>query len=234
MTSLFPLFAAFFGGVLAFASPCVLPLIPAYLTYITGVSFSELSRKDLVWSLRKKTILHSLAFILGFTVVFVFMGTSISAFGMFLRSHRYWLQLVGGALIILLGILVTWDLSLLQREFRFSFHRKPLGYIGSFLVGITFAAGWTPCVGPILASILVLSSRSESMAQGMLLLFCFSLGMGIPFLVSAWFFNTFLTFFKNSEKYLGRVRCFSGIFLIAVGFLVMTGWLYKLSRFLVF
>jgi len=232
-TSHVSLLIAFMAGVFSFISPCVLPLIPSYLTYITGISFDELvdNRSQ---SVRRRTLFHSLFFILGFTLVFVALGASATYVGAFFQENQVIIRRVGGVIVILLGIHITGviKLKLLEREKRFEFTDKPIGYLGSVLVGIAFAAGWTPCIGPILASILLYASTSDNVGGGIILLVAYSLGLGVPFLVSALAFNSFLTYFSKFNRYLRVVSIISGIFLIIIGFLLVFDYLSVLSQYL--
>jgi len=232
-TSHVSLLIAFMAGVFSFISPCVLPLIPSYLTYITGISFDELvdNRSQ---SVRRRTLFHSLFFILGFTLVFVALGASATYVGAFFQENQVIIRRVGGVIVILLGIHITGviKLKLLEREKRFEFTDKPIGYLGSVLVGIAFAAGWTPCIGPILASILLYASTSDNVGGGIILLVAYSLGLGVPFLVSALAFNSFLTYFSKFNRYLRIVSIISGIFLIIIGFLLVFDYLSVLSQYL--
>ncbi|MCD6429697.1 MAG: sulfite exporter TauE/SafE family protein [Deltaproteobacteria bacterium] len=232
-TSQISLLIAFTAGILSFISPCVLPLIPSYLTYITGISFDELveSRSR---SVRRRTLFHSLFFILGFTLVFVALGASATYVGNFFQENQVLIRRVGGVIVVLLGIHITGlvKLNLLEREKRFEFNDKPLGYLGSVLVGIAFAAGWTPCIGPILASILLYASTSENVGGGVTLLVAYSLGLGLPFLVSALAFNTFLSYFSRFNRYLRIVSIVSGIFLVIVGFMLIFDYLSIFAQYL--
>ncbi len=232
-TSQVSLLIAFMAGVFSFISPCVLPLIPSYLTYITGISFDELvdNRSQ---SVRRRTLFHSLFFILGFTLVFVALGASATYVGAFFQENQVLIRRVGGVIVILLGIHITGviKLNLLEREKRFEFTDKPIGYLGSVLVGIAFAAGWTPCIGPILASILLYASTSENVGSGIILLIAYSMGLGVPFLISALAFNSFLTYFSKFNRYLRIVSIISGIFLIVIGFLLVFDYLSVLSQYL--
>ncbi|NPA25186.1 MAG: cytochrome c biogenesis protein CcdA [Deltaproteobacteria bacterium] len=227
------LLIAFTAGIFSFISPCVLPLIPSYLTYITGISFDELvdSRSSAV---RRRTLFHSLFFILGFTMVFVALGASATYVGNFFHENQVLIRRVGGVIVILLGIHITGfvKLSFLEREKRFEFTDKPLGYLGSVLVGIAFAAGWTPCIGPILASILLYASTSDNVTSGIVLLIAYSLGLGLPFLLSALAFNTFLTYFAKFNRYLRIVSIVSGIFLVIIGLLLVFDYLSLISQYL--
>lgn len=215
---------AFAAGFLSFISPCVLPLVPSYITYITGVSFRDLteqeSRKKVKWT----TLIHSCLFILGFSTVFILMGASASYLGQVLSKYQTWIMKIGGILIILLGIhFILQIFPFLQIEKRFEMKRKPLGYLGSFLVGIVFAAGWTPCIGPILSTILIYASTSQQMTTGIVLLASYSLGLGIPFLLASLAFNLFLSTFEKIRRYMKVIIFVSGFFLIGVGILLLTG-----------
>jgi cytochrome c-type biogenesis protein len=215
---------AFSAGFLSFVSPCVLPLIPSYLTYITGASFHELTGGEKKGKLKWATICHSLLFILGFSTVFILMGASASYLGQLLVRYQYWMMKIGGVLIILLGIHFTGIIRLpfLHMEKRFEMRKKPLGYAGSFLVGIVFAAGWTPCVGPILSAILIYAGTSQSLSTGIILLALYSLGLGVPFFVSSLVFNLFLSAFDKIKRYMRMVTLVSGLFMIAIGILFLT------------
>lgn len=224
---------AFVAGLLSFLSPCVLPLIPSYITYITGLSFADLQAEHPSHIIRLKTILHSLFFILGFTVVFVLLGASATYIGSFLSHNATIIRKVGGVLLVVLGVHVTgiMPLRFLLGEKRVSIKHKPSGYAGSFLVGIVFAAGWTPCIGPILAAILAVAATEESVYQGIILLFLYSLGLGVPFFLSALAMHQFLAAFKRFKKYIRLFEVVTGIFLMIVGVLIYTNWLTRLSGY---
>jgi cytochrome c-type biogenesis protein len=217
-------FIAFSAGLLSFVSPCVLPLVPSYITYITGVSFKDLTDSEARGKLRWATIAHSLLFIVGFSSVFVLMGASASYLGQVLSEYQTAIEKVGGVLVILLGIQFTGLIRIpfLQMEKRFELGRRPLGYLGSFLVGVVFAAGWTPCIGPILSSILIYASTSKSFTTGVMLLSVYSLGLGVPFFLSSLAFNSFLSTFNRIKKYMRVITFISGCFLIAIGILFLT------------
>ena len=215
---------AFAAGFLSFISPCVLPLVPSYITYITGVSFHELTDQETRKKVKWTTLIHSCLFILGFSTVFILMGASASYLGQILSKYQTWIMKIGGILIILLGIhFILQIFPFLQIEKRFEMKRKPLGYLGSFLVGIVFAAGWTPCIGPILSTILIYASTSQQMATGIILLAFYSLGLGIPFLLASLAFNFFLSTFEKIRRYMKVIIFISGFFLIGVGILLLTG-----------
>jgi cytochrome c-type biogenesis protein len=215
---------AFAAGFLSFVSPCVLPLVPSYITYITGVSFQDLTDQETRKKLKWTTVIHSCLFILGFSTVFILMGASASYLGQVLSKYQTWIMKIGGILIILLGIhFILQIFPFLQIEKRFEMKRKPLGYLGSFLVGIVFAAGWTPCIGPILSTILIYASTSQQMTTGIVLLASYSLGLGIPFLLASLAFNFFLSTFEKVRRYMKVIIFVSGFFLIGVGILLLTG-----------
>ncbi|OGP73745.1 MAG: cytochrome C biogenesis protein [Deltaproteobacteria bacterium RBG_16_50_11] len=222
---------AFAAGFLSFISPCVLPLVPSYLTYITGVSFKELS--DRKTKVRWVTLSHSLLFIMGFSTIFILMGASASYLGQLLVRYQYWIMKAGGVLIIVLGIHFTGVINLpfLQMEKRFELGKKPIGYLGSFIVGIIFAAGWTPCIGPILSAILLYASTSKNFTTGVFLLAVYSLGLGIPFLLASLAFNSFLTAFGRIKRYLRVMTMVSGFFLIAIGILFLTDTFREINAF---
>lgn len=225
---------AFTAGLLSFASPCVLPLVPSYVTYITGVSFKELTDVETRSRLRWVTIFHSLFFIAGFSLVFILMGASATYLGQLLAQYQYWIMKGGGVLIILLGIHFTGIINIpfLQIEKRFEMKTKPLGYIGSLLVGVAFAAGWTPCIGPILSTILIYVSTSKSFSTGILLLTYYSIGLGIPFFLSSLAFNSFLSVFDKIKRYTRVINVVSGLFLIGIGILFLTDTFREINSYL--
>jgi len=224
---------AFIAGLLSFLSPCVLPLIPSYITYITGISFADLQAEHPSHIVRRKAMLHALAFIAAFTVIFVLLGASATFVGSFLQDHIGVVRKVGGVLIVLFGIHVTGlvPLHFLMGEKRVQLHHKPAGYFGSFLVGIAFAAGWTPCIGPILASILMVAATEESVMQGIVLLLLYSLGLGIPFFLSALAMHQFLIVFNRFKKFIRVFEICTGLFLVVVGILIYTNALARLSGY---
>ena len=224
---------AFIAGLLSFLSPCVLPLIPSYITYITGISFADLQAEHPSHVIRQKSILHSLSFICGFTAVFVLLGASATFIGSFLSENATVIRKIGGILLVLLGIHVTglFPLKFLLGEKRVSIKHKPAGYIGSFLVGIAFAAGWTPCIGPILAAILAVAATEEKVYQGVLLLLLYSLGLGVPFFLSALALHRFLAVFNRFKKYIHLFEVVTGVFLVVIGVLIYTNWLSRLSGY---
>jgi len=211
----------------------VLPLIPSYITYITGLSFSDLDAEHPSHVVRRKTMLHSLAFVSGFTVVFVLLGASATYIGSFLQEHMELLRKAGGLLIIAFGIHVTGlvPLKWLLGEKRVSLKHKPAGYLGSLLVGLAFAAGWTPCIGPILASILMIAATEEKVGHGIVLLLLYSIGLGVPFVLSSLAMHRFIQLFNRFKKYIRMFEIVTGFFLIIVGILIFTNWLSVLSGY---
>jgi len=232
------LVAAFFAGVVSFISPCVLPLVPSYVTFITGVSFDELTSASAPPRVRRLTIIHSLAFILGFSLVFVALGATATVAGQFLREHQDSLRRIGGVLIILFGVYLTGlvPIPALSRERKKQLTTKPLGILGSVLVGITFAAGWTPCIGPILASILIYASTAKTVGTGVVLLSVYSLGLGVPFFLSSLALNSFLAASRKIRGQLRTIEVASGVVLILFGVMLVTDLFPRfvsfLSRFL--
>lgn len=227
------LLGAFVAGLLSFLSPCVLPLIPSYITYITGLSFADLQAEHPSHKVRQQTVIHSLLFIAGFTFVFVLLGASATFVGTFLQEHMTAIRRVGGVLIILFGIHLSGlvPIHFLLGERRFTIHRKPAGYLGSFLVGLAFAAGWTPCIGPILASILMVAATEETVYRGIALLLAYSMGLAIPFFLASLAMHQFLVFFNRFKKYIRIFEIATGVFLVIVGVLVFGNYLSLLSRY---
>jgi cytochrome c-type biogenesis protein len=215
---------AFSAGFLSFVSPCVLPLVPSYLAYITGLSLDELTREGQNRQIRWTTIKNSALFILGFSTVFILFGASATAAGQFLLTYQEVVRKVGGTLVVLFGLYIMGIVKLpfLMSEKRIHFRGKPGGDIGTYLVGVAFAAGWTPCVGPILGAILLYASTTESVSQGVWLLTFYSLGLGLPLFVSSLGLNAFLNNAKRIRSYMRTVSLVSGLFLIVVGVMIFT------------
>jgi cytochrome c-type biogenesis protein len=223
---------AFVAGLLTFLSPCLLPLIPSFIAYITGVSFGDLKDGAKRGDVRKKTIIHSLLFILGFSIVFILLGLTATAIGKALFQYQNIIRIAGGVLIIIFGIYLTGALRLdfLVKERRLNIKVKGATYLGSFLIGVTFAAAWTPCAGPILGSILVLAGTKASIAEGAKLLTVFSLGIAVPFFLTALAINAFLEYFNKFKKIISVINIIAGIFLVIVGILLVTNYLAIVSQ----
>src|SRR6266849_5076988 len=194
---------AFSAGLFSFLSPCVLPLFPSYLSFITGMSVGDLTA-DLTGAARRRVMLPALAFVVGFSLVFVSLGASFSAAGQFLLDYRETIRRVGGVLIVLFGLYIAgvFKLGLLGRTKQLQLREKPAGYLGSLAVGITFAIGWTPCVGPILGAILSLAGTADTVQRGIGLLIAYSAGLGLPFLLSAVALGSFLRVFKRYRPFI--------------------------------
>ncbi len=224
---------ALLAGLLSFLSPCVLPLIPSFITYITGLSFSDLDSERPSSFVRRQTLFHALAFVAGFTLVFVLLGASATYIGSFLQQYMDLVRKVGGILIIVFGIHITGlvPLTLLLGDKRVSLKHKPAGLLGSMLVGIAFAAGWTPCIGPILASILMIAATEEKVAHGIVLLLLYSIGLGIPFVLSSLALHRFVILFNRFKKYIRYFEIVTGLFLIVVGVLIYSNWLSRLAGY---
>ena len=229
---------AFTAGILSFVSPCVLPLIPSYLTYITGLSFKQLDEEHPTAKVRMTVLLHSFCFIVGFSVVFVLLGAiagiASSKFQTHLREGLEWVEKIGGLLIFLFGVHMTglFHFGVLLGEKRVQLHEKPSGYFGTFIVGLAFAAGWTPCIGPILASILMIAATSGQIGEGIGLLSAYSIGLGVPFLISGLLFHQFLAAFNRFRKYIRLVEIGTGVMLMAVGIMLMFNLMGQLTMYL--
>lgn len=228
---------AFLGGILSFISPCVLPLVPSYISFVTGISFEELTNENEDNKKIKKVILlNSMMFILGFSTVFVvILGSSAQLFGSVFMEYQDAIRKIGGLIIILLGIHIIGliNFQILQRDKRFHFFReKPSGLLGSFLVGIGFAAGWTPCIGPILSAIFAVAATSPNPWSGMILFVAYSVGLAIPFMLTSLGINTFLKHFNRLKKHMRIVSIVTGVFLVITGVLIFTNSLGIISGYL--
>jgi cytochrome c-type biogenesis protein len=214
---------AFLGGVLSFLSPCVLPLIPSYVSYITGISYEDFKHGDKAL-IRKLTIINSSVFVAGFSTVFVLLGVSSSVIGAFFAYYYDYIRIIGGIIIIFFGLYVMGLIKIpfLMAEHRVHLKSRPKGYLGSFLIGLTFGAGWTPCIGPILGSILLIASTSGSALQGFYLLLVYSAGLAIPFVTTAVLINSFLSHFSSIQKYMRIIMILSGLLLIGFGVILLT------------
>ena len=219
---------AFLGGILSFLSPCVLPLVPSYLGFITGFTVEEMGNR------RRLAMIHATLFVVGFSLVFVLLGASATALGSALRFYKEWIMRGGGILIIFFGLycLGIVKLGFLTQEKRLHLERKPIGYLGSVLVGIAFGAGWSPCIGPILGGILSLAATEADLSRGMTLLVAYSAGLAVPFLVAAYAVESFLDWFQRFRRHLGLVQKVSGVLLVVVGLLIATGQFTRLAGYL--
>ncbi|MBF0623030.1 MAG: cytochrome c biogenesis protein CcdA [Magnetococcales bacterium] len=219
--------AALTAGLLSFVSPCVLPLVPAYISFMTGASVDQLRGEEgaNAQELGMRAGVLSLFFVLGFSLVFIALGASAFALGQVLLEHMALFGKIGGVLIVIFGLhfMGVFRIGLLFREARFNPSKRPTGPMGALLVGLAFAFGWTPCVGPILATILTLAGGQETLAEGVLLLVVYSAGLGIPFILAGLAINRFLVFFTRIRKYLHVIEVVSGALLVLVGVLIFLG-----------
>ena len=216
---------AFISGLLSFFSPCILPLVPSYLIFISGITFddyTELQSKKY----RKIVLIHSLAFILGFSFVFVALGVSSSALGRLLSNYQVYVMRIGGFILIILGLyyLDVIKIPFLNREKVFHLREKPFGLFGSFIIGITFSLGWTPCVGPALSSILIIASTTESISEGIHLLGLYSLGLAIPFVISALLFDQLFGLLKKYSSIVKYSMRILGVLFIVIGILFFSSY----------
>ena len=229
------LLTAVIGGLVSFLSPCVLPLIPGYISFISGLSLQELQGAG-DRNLTRRAFVSSCWFVLGFTLVFVALGASATALGSLLLTRLSALRVVAGAIIIVLGLhlIGIFRIPFLQYEKKVEVRARPMNAVGVVVVGAAFAFGWTPCIGPILAGILALASTQETVGQGMLLLTAYSLGLGIPFLATSLGVQAFFRFLGRFRRWLRAVEIASGVLLLAIGVLILTDRLALLSRYLTF
>ncbi len=222
---------AFTAGLFSFLSPCVLPMIPSYLSFVSGVSLEEMRAPQVESRIRWRVALNSLAFVFGFSLVFVSLGASASFLGSLFLGYRSLIRTLGGILIILVGayLIGLFRISFLGRYLQFNLKNKPAGYLGSVLVGITFAVAWTPCVGPILGAILTLAGASAEIERGTLLLGAYAAGLALPFFLSAVAVNSFFQFAQIFRPYLRAVDVTAGILLVIVGILLLTNYITVLN-----
>ena len=228
------LLAAFAAGFLSFISPCVLPLIPGYISFVSGVSVDEMRSDAPPATSRLQVFVTSLAFVLGFSLVFIALGASATAIGKFMFSKLPLLSKLAGVVLIIFGLhtMGVFRLAFLDTEKRVHQQRKPAGPLGAMLVGIAFAFGWTPCIGPILGGILAIAGSKNTVGEGVTLLAVYSLGLGIPFLITSLAINQFFGAAKRIRKYYHAIELTSGALLIAIGVLILTGQLTIIVRYL--
>ena len=229
-----PLSAAFLAGLLSFLSPCVLPLVPPYLCFITGTSLDQLASRDRAEVGYRMVLLPALLFVLGFATVFVILGATASVAGQMLREHATVLAQIAGVAIILMGLhfVGIFRLGLLDREARYMQDRRPAGLLGAYGIGLAFAFGWTPCIGPVLAAILALAATEDSVTKGAVLLGVYSAGLGVPFLAAALGVERFLGFLQRFRRHLGTVERATGALLVVTGVLFLTGTIQTMGYWL--
>ncbi|MGY5141155.1 MAG: redoxin domain-containing protein [Candidatus Nitrosopumilus sp. Bin_571-38] len=229
------LVVAFGAGLLSFLSPCVLPLIPVYASFLTGLSVKDLSQKHntALQKHRLTTMKRGLMFVLGFSVVFIVLGSTVGYAGSIFLDASIWIERIGGVVLIALGLhlIGLFKIPWLERQLKFDLSKRTSGKAGTFFVGMAFGAGWTPCIGPILAGILTIAASSSSISTGALLLSVYSAGLAIPFLLSAFALDRFLIFFDRIKSKMVWIERISGLLLIGVGILLLTGSMTLLSDF---
>ncbi len=230
------LIAAFGAGILSFISPCVLPLVPGYISYISGVSFEEMRPSDAAAAARarRQMVVTSLAFVLGFSLVFIALGATATVLGRAIVRHHAMLERIAGVLVIIFGLHLAgiFRIRWLDRDTRMQTNRRPAGAGGAVLVGIAFAFGWTPCIGPILGGILAIAGQKDSVSQGVLLLAIYSAGLGIPFLLTALAVDRFFFASARIRKHYRTIEVVSGVLLILLGVLIVTNRFTMLSRYI--
>ena len=223
---------AFGAGLISFVSPCVLPLVPPYLCFVGGLTLDQLAEgQEVDRAAARRVVWSALAFVLGFTTVFVALGATASMIGQTVAANFDWLGRIAGVVIVILGLhfLGVFRIALLYREARFHPESRPLGLLGAYVVGLAFAFGWTPCVGPVLAAILFVAGAEESVLEGSALLAAYALGIGLPFLGAALFARPFMAFMARFRRHLGKVEKVMGALLVATGVLFLTGSVSEIS-----
>ena len=233
MQSSVSLFGALVAGLISFISPCVLPIVPGYLSFISGINVAQLKGTDKPEGLARRVGITSLAFVLGFSTVFVTLGAAATLVGYYLQHYKRELGMAGGVVIIILGLHTAGILPIkwLLYEKRAEVKTRPLGLLGAYVVGLAFAFGWTPCIGPILGAILLYASQQETVTQGVLLLSAYSLGLGIPFVLSGLAINEFFAAFGRIRRHMKAVEYVSGALLVGVGLLLVTDRLALLAQY---
>ncbi len=226
---------ALLAGILSFASPCVLPLVPAYLSFLSGASFEQLTddnQQDR--ALQRRVFLAALAFVVGFGTVFVIFGATATALSRALVEHLDILSKIAGVVIIVFGLhyMGLFRISFLNYEKRFHVEQKPSGLIGAYVLGLAFAFGWTPCVGPILASILMVAAAGDSIWHGTGLLTAYAIGIGVPFLIAALFVKPFMAFMTRFRKHIRKVEITIGLLLVITGLAIFTGTIADAAQWL--
>lgn len=219
---------AFSAGLLSFLSPCVLPLVPSYVTFITGMTLEDLQHT------RRETLLHAILFVCGFSLIFLALGAGATVFGQIMLRYRDWISRIGGVLIIVFGLhmLGAFNVGFLARDTRLHLANKPIGYLGTLVVGIAFGAGWSPCIGPILGAILTMAANEADLQRGLVLLAAYSAGLAVPFLVAAVMVEKFLEVFAKLRHQMVWVNRIAGAMLILVGVLMVSNRFTMLATWL--
>lgn len=227
-------FLAFFYGFLSFLSPCIFPLIPSYISFMTGTSIDQLSSSGNRLKNLLTMIFSSLLFILGFSLVFISLGASASIIGTAFFGAKRIIEIIGGLLLIVLGIHMSRlvNIPFLNFEKKIHIRKKPFGFLGSFVLGLVFAAGWTPCLGPLAAAVITFASQTKSVSHAVLLMLIFSLGIGLPFMIVSVGLQSFLQFSSFLKKYLGKIQVASGVLILLTGILFISGKFELLTAFI--
>jgi cytochrome c-type biogenesis protein len=225
---------AFVFGLLSFVSPCVLPIVPGYISFISGFTLEEMKDGASRNAAMRSIVLNSLFFILGFTLVFILMGATATTIGKILNENLELVSKIAGVLIVVFGLHMAgaFKLNFLNYEKRFHLQNKKFGVLGSFLIGTAFAFGWTPCIGPVLAGILLVAAQQETVLKGMILLGSYSLGLGIPFFLTGISINLFFGFFNRIKKYFHAIEVAGGGLLVVLGILIFTGYLTVIASYI--
>ncbi len=223
--------AALFAGLLSFFSPCVLPLVPAYFTFITGLSLDELAENTK--ETRKKVLLATIFFVAGFSFIFIAFGASASFLGSLATQYSWIIRYVGGGIILVFGLHLLRIINIKSFHFekKFRVKEKPLHLMGTFVIGMAFGAGWSPCIGPMLGSILIIAGNQDTVLKGILLLAVYSAGLALPFLILSFFINSLISIIKKATKLIGIINKISGILLIIIGLLLIFDKFKLLSTF---
>ena len=226
-------FVAFAAGIFSFLSPCVLPLIPSYLSFVSGVSLDEMRSEQARARVRWRVVLNSLAFIVGFSLVFISLGASASFLGGLFLAYRNVIRILGGLFILLVGLYLMglFKIAALEQYLQFNLKDKPAGYCGSIVVGITFAVAWTPCVGPILGATLALASTAGEVGRGTLLLTSYAAGLAVPFFLSALAIDSFFEFSQRLRRYIQAIHTIGGLLLVIVGLLLISDYMTLLNAY---
>ncbi|WP_370320899.1 cytochrome c biogenesis CcdA family protein [Oricola sp.] len=226
--------AAFLAGLLSFVSPCVLPIVPPYLAYLAGVSFSDLQSAEVERERARRIILSAVAFVAGFTTVFVALGATASVIGQTIAQYFGVLSVIAGVIIIIMGLhfLGLFRIGFLYREARVDVRNKPAGFVGAYIMGLAFAFGWTPCVGPVLAAILFIAGAEDTALRGAGLLAVYSLGIGLPFIIAAVFASRFISWANRFKRHMATVEKAMGGLLVITGLLFVTGQMSRIAQWL--
>jgi cytochrome c-type biogenesis protein len=217
---------AFVAGLLSFVSPCVLPLVPPYLCFLAGISFDEMARSQAGGATMRRLTVTAAFFVLGFATIFILLGATATTISGWLAEYGRELAFVAGAIIAIFGLhmIGLFRIGILMRDVRFQVDRKPVGLAGSYVMGLAFAFGWTPCVGPVLAGVLAVAASKSTAGEGAVLLAAYAAGMGLPFIVAAAMAGPFLGFARRFRRHLGTVEKIMGGLLVVTGVMIATGW----------